>query len=273
MRNTRVLFGVSLFAGVAVAVGVGCGSSSKSGGTPPPAADSSTPEDAASDGPSGGNGSGCGPIGSGVTSCDPGMGLTCCIDLSNISNIINAVTNGGSIGTCMPTAQCMGTIQYQCLMPSDCSSGSSCCLGTTGDASALLNAFEDAGDASFTIPDSGFDAAGIDASSLLSGVSFDVACQPNGCSASQFTLCASNSDCSALPGYVCAAPPSALLGSGASIDGFSASMLVSIMVCQSPDAGGVTPTEAGTGEKSDAGTDAGEGATDAAPSDGATSGG
>src|ERR1700677_2607125 len=98
MRNTRVLFAASLFAGAGVALAAGCGSSKSGGTTPETGNDASSSVDAAEE-PSGGPGAGCGfiAVGNSVMSCEPGMGLSCCI------NILNAFTNyenSEALGTC-----------------------------------------------------------------------------------------------------------------------------------------------------------------------------
>ena len=278
MRNTRVLFAVSLFAGIGVAVGVGCGSS-KSSGSPSTAMDAAPGDDGAAEA-SGGPGSGCGPIGGGAPSCEPGMGLTCCIDLANA---ISAVTSGGSIGTCMAASACQTSIQYQCLMPSDCTTGTttqSCCGTEMGDAGALTAALADA-----SFSDASFDAGAFDAASvtsLFSGLSFEANCAAS-CTSAQYTLCTTNSDCSALPGYVCAAPPASLFGGAAggagagALGGISLGSVVMIDICQLPTVDSGTPvsdagshsdaaTDAGTTTTTDAATDAGTTATDGATS-------
>src|ERR1700723_1144864 len=82
MRNTRVLFAVSLVAGIGAALAVGCGSSKSSSGGGTPEVDASGDDGAVE--ASGGPGSGCSPISLGgpAVLCDPGMNLTCCVDLS-----------------------------------------------------------------------------------------------------------------------------------------------------------------------------------------------
>jgi hypothetical protein len=67
-------------------------------------------------------------------------------------------------------------------------------------------------------------------------------------------------------GNVCGPPSSALFGGSGTVDGISLGSIITFMVCQPPDAGG-TPIEAGSTEKSDAGTDAGAGTTDGGSTD------
>jgi hypothetical protein len=286
MKNVKVLFAASLVAGAAAAMAVGCGSSKNNNSSGNNDSGSPGGEDGGDSGPSGLAGAACSPIslgaGTSVMTCAPDMGLTCCVDLANIASVLS----GGSLGTCEATTSCTSTIQYQCLGPSSCGTASPVCCGSaTGDAGALESALGDASfpDGSISL-DASFDAAGFSldaAASLLSGLSFEANCvaTKSACSgASNYILCGANSDCPT--GEICAAPPAALFGGagGGSIDGFSLSSVISIEVCQSPDAGtGTTTSDAGT-TTTDAGTtttDAGTTESDAATpiTDGATSGG
>jgi|HubBroStandDraft_4_1064222.scaffolds.fasta_scaffold213527_1 hypothetical protein len=286
MRNTRILFAASLFAGASVALAAGCGSSKSGGSTP--VVEAGPSDDGAAEA-SGVLGSGCSPIslgGGAAVLCDPGMDLTCCVDLSGgITSLLSAFTGSGMLGSCVSTASCMGGINVQCEAPSDCTTGQSCCGSTTGDAGALAAEFAEAGlgDAGFSLDGSSDATPAINedaAAAALSSISFVSTCATS-CTSAQYTLCSTNSDCKANPGYVCGAPPLAALGGGASFMGFSLSSAISFMVCQPPDAGTTTPpAEAGTTEsdagksdaaseagstttESDASTDAATGATDA----------
>jgi hypothetical protein len=275
MRNTRILFAVSLFVGAGVALAAGCGSSKSSGTTPNNELDSSSGDDGAAEA-SGVLGSGCSPIslgGGAATLCDPGMNLTCCVDLSGgLSTLISAFTGGGMLGTCTTASSCTGAINVQCEAPSDCSKGQSCCGAAMGDAGAIASEFAEAGLDGGLALDGSLDAEAFNldaAASLFAGISFNATCASS-CTSAQYTLCSSTSDCSATPGYVCAAPPAAALGGGATIMGFSLSSAISFMVCQSPDAGTTPPAEGGTTTESDAGSKS-DAESDAAPaSDGGT---
>lgn len=287
MRNTRVLFAASLLAGAGAALAAGCGSSKSSGG-PGTTGASDAAADVAEEA-SGGPGAGCGFIGSGVMSCDPGMGLSCCI------NLLSAFTNYENqepLGTCQ--TNCTESISYQCLMPTDCTTGQACCGSEMGDASAALAELAEAGDAALPADASITSALSGDAASsitaALGGISFTSTCQASCQPApAQTQLCATTQDCKANPGYICAAPPASLFGGAAGatggLGGANLGALISIMVCQPPpvdgggtDAGGTTATDAGGTDAgssaTDAGgtSDAGTGSTDAGATDGPTSG-
>jgi len=274
MRNTRVLFAASLFAGAGAALAAGCGSSSKGGGTTPGTGSDASSGDAAEEaGPSGGPGAGCGfiSVGNSVMSCDPGMNLSCCI---NIATAFSNYEASEALGTCQ--TGCTESISYQCLAPSNCGTSPSqeCCGTEMGDASAALAAFSEAGtDAAIPADASLPDGAATEIANALGGISFTSTCQ-SACTKTQTQLCASTTDCTANPGYVCAAPPASLFGvaaGGGGTGGLSASALagfISIMICQPPSVDGGT-TDGGTTDAGTTETDGG-GATDAGSDAGAT---
>jgi len=288
MKGTKVLFAVSLVAGATTAGAAGCGSS-KSPGTATSTSDASQQEDSGGDGATGGSGSHCSPLGGGM--CNPGQGLTCCVDL------LAAITNPTELGTCVAVSACTSNQQYECFGPTDCMTGQACCGGISIEA-GLFPGFADAGDASFDAAaflaaedDSGGGGGISGLPNDLSGITVESFCQAS-CSASQTILCSTDSDCPS--NLVCGSPLNALAGgeAGAGLAGLGGGLAgfgggLSLMSCQPPvpDAGtipiesgapsgeaGAPPSEAGA-TSTDAGADASPLPSEAStPSDGAAGG-
>jgi len=273
MRNTKILFTVSLFAGAAVALAAGCGSKSSGGNETKTSEDGATSggEDASGDGAvTGALGTGCSPIAltGAAQLCEPGQdpALTCCV---NLANAFAAYTSGGNVGTCTTVTGCTQSVSVQCLAPTDCSGTTPACCGSeSGDAGALTAALADAGDASFNADAAISADAAASIASLFSGLIFLTGCATS-CSATQYQLCTTTSDC-ADKSYICAPPGAGFLGgaaggAGASLGGgISLSEVITISVCQPPDAGTTPPTDSGTTTTPDGSTDAGTTAVDGA---------
>ncbi len=263
MRTTKIVSALAIFACVATAFAPGCGSTkSPSASTMDPSASSSGGDDS---GALGASGSSCSPVGGGT--CNPGQGLTCCVDL------LAALSDPATLGTCVTESACASTVQYACANPAGCMTGQVCCGGIAIDAGGLFPGLPDAGDASF---DAGaaFAAAGDSGGgglpAALSGITLESFCQAS-CNTGQFVLCAKDSDCPA--NEVCGG-----LGAGTSSDASTSDLsgllgggggLISLMTCVPADAGtgaGTPVPEAGTttlgadASTADAGT----------PADGAT---
>jgi hypothetical protein len=232
----------------AMALG-GCGSSSSNSNGNDSGTDDATTQDDTSTGPM------CSPV-TGMM-CPAAMGLTCCIDPTNIAGLLSGAP-------CVAAASCTTTLQYECLQTSDCMSGQVCCAAVAGDAGILEAGLGDAavGDGGIgSLLEGG--AGGI--MGLLSAINVHVSCAAS-CSGMQMQLCGSNADCktpdtcqaTALPGA------GALGGGGGDAGGGLTSMFpMAIMpkACTPPVSEGGAP---------EGGSDAGDGGTPGYASDGGT---
>jgi hypothetical protein len=250
-----LLVGVAgvLAGGGAMSLG-GCGSSSNSSGGNDGGGDATTTDDGGSSGPM------CNPTDT-TMHCPVAMGLTCCIDPTNIAGLLTGAP-------CVPKASCTTSLQYECLQTSDCASGQVCCATVAGDAGIL-----EAG-----LPDAGIGEGGIGAlleggagglggiGAILGAINVHVSCE-SACNGMQLQLCGSDKDCTspntcqatALPG----AGPLAGGAGGGDGGGFNlASMFPNMIMpksCTPPDAGA---SEAGGGTP-EGGSDAGDAGTTA----------